>query len=337
MVPRETLCACSTGRPGAEQWAPYAASPPASHAVCCITRAPAAVRSGHLLPTHPDEPGRGPRLSETPLSGRLGSTDQRPAPHRSLQKPLPWLGALYTYEDESDDLKLAASGGGGLQELAGRFENQKVMYGFCSVKEPQAALPKYVLVNWVGEDVADARKCACASHVAKIAEFFQGVDVIVNASSVEDVDPGAIGQRLSNGLARISSPVLHRLRLREDENTEPVGTTYQKTDAAVEMKRLNREQFWEQAKKEEELRKEEERQKVLEERLRFEQERMEQERMEQEERERRYREREEQIEEHRQGLGSTWFSGEVWEDLCPPRVCFQQSSFLGRESVKNEP
>uniref|UniRef100_A0A8C8SP02 Drebrin n=1 Tax=Pelusios castaneus TaxID=367368 RepID=A0A8C8SP02_9SAUR len=214
--------------------------------------------------------------------------------------PTDW--ALYTYEDDSDDLKLAASGGGGLQELSRHFENQKVMYGFCSVKEPQATLPKYVLVNWVGEDVADARKCACASHVAKVAEFFQGVDVIVNASSVEDVDPGAIGQRLSNGLARIASPVLHRLRLREEENAEPVGTTYQKTDAAVEMKRLNREQFWEQAKKEEELRKEEERQKVLEERLRFEQERMEQERLEQEERERRYREREEQIEEHRQGV-----------------------------------
>uniref|UniRef100_A0A8C8SM00 Drebrin n=1 Tax=Pelusios castaneus TaxID=367368 RepID=A0A8C8SM00_9SAUR len=160
--------------------------------------------------------------------------------------PTDW--ALYTYEDDSDDLKLAASGGGGLQELSRHFENQKVMYGFCSVKEPQATLPKYVLVNWVGEDVADARKCACASHVAKVAEFFQGVDVIVNASSVEDVDPGAIGQRLSNGLARIASPVLHRLRLREEENAEPVGTTYQKTDAAVEMKRLNREQFWEQAK-----------------------------------------------------------------------------------------
>ncbi|XP_028383379.1 drebrin isoform X6 [Phyllostomus discolor] len=207
--------------------------------------------------------------------------------------------ALYTYEDGSDDLKLAASGDGGLQELSGHFENQKVMYGFCSVKDSQAALPKYVLINWVGEDVPDARKCACASHVAKVAEFFQGVDVIVNASSVEDIDAGAIGQRLSNGLARLSSPVLHRLRLREDENTEPVGTTYQKTDAAVEMKRINREQFWEQAKKEEELRKEEERKKALDERLRFEQERMEQERQEQEERERRYREREQQIEEHR--------------------------------------
>uniref|UniRef100_A0A8B9PU44 Drebrin n=1 Tax=Apteryx owenii TaxID=8824 RepID=A0A8B9PU44_APTOW len=210
-------------------------------------------------------------------------------------------GALYTYEDDSDDLKLAASGGGGLLELSGHFEIQKVMYGFCSVKDPQAVLPKYVLVNWVGEDVPDARKCACASHVAKIAEFFQGVDVIVNASSVEDIDPGAIGQRLSNGLARVSSPVLHRLRLREDENAEPVGTTYQKTDATVEMKRINREQFWEQAKKEEELRKEEERKKALDARLRFEQERMEQERLEQEERERRYREREEQIEEHRHG------------------------------------
>ncbi|KAJ7316595.1 hypothetical protein JRQ81_002757 [Phrynocephalus forsythii] len=207
--------------------------------------------------------------------------------------------ALYTYEDDSDNLKLAASGTGGLQELSSHFENQKVMYGFCSVKDPQATLPKYVLVNWVGEDVADARKCACASHVPKVAEFFQGVDVIVNASSVEDIDPGAIGQRLSNGLARIASPVLHRLRLREDENAQPVGTTYQKTDAAVEMKRLNREQFWEQAKKEEELRKEEERKKALDERLRFEQERMEQERQEQEEREKRYREREEQIEEHR--------------------------------------
>ncbi|NWZ24210.1 DREB protein, partial [Asarcornis scutulata] len=211
--------------------------------------------------------------------------------------------ALYTYEDGSDDLKLAASGGGGLLELSGHFEIQKVMYGFCSVKDPQAVLPKYVLVNWVGEDVPDARKCACASHVAKIAEFFQGVDVIVNASSVEDIDPGAIGQRLSNGLARVSSPVLHRLRLREDENAEPVGTSYQKTDATVEMKRLNREQFWEQAKKEEELRKEEERKKALDARLRFEQERMEQERLEQEERERRYREREEQIEEHRHGGG----------------------------------
>ncbi|KFW87559.1 Drebrin, partial [Manacus vitellinus] len=190
-----------------------------------------------------------------------------------------------------------------LLELSGHFEIQKVMYGFCSVKDPQAVLPKYVLVNWVGEDVPDARKCACASHVAKIAEFFQGVDVIVNASSVEDIDPGAIGQRLSNGLARVSSPVLHRLRLREDENAEPVPLTLCAAYCHPPSLIPAREQFWEQAKKEEELRKEEERKKALDARLRFEQERMEQERLGQEERERRYREREEQIEEHRHGRG----------------------------------
>ncbi|NXY51276.1 DREB protein, partial [Ceuthmochares aereus] len=248
--------------------------------------------------------------------------------------------ALYTYEDGSDDLKLAASGGGGLLELSGHFEIQKVMYGFCSVKDPQAVLPKYVLVNWVGEDVPDARKCACASHVARIAEFFQGVDVIVNASSVEDIDPGAIGQRLSNGLARVSSPVLHRLRLREDENTEPVGTTYQKTDATVEMKRLNREQFWEQAKKEEELRKEEERKKALDARLRFEQERMEQERLEQEERERRYREREEQIEEHRhvrgQGEAAGWRKQQSMEAEEARQRLKEQSIFVSATQEEDD-
>ncbi|XP_072002112.1 drebrin isoform X1 [Engystomops pustulosus] len=213
------------------------------------------------------------------------------------QTPVDW--ALYTYEDGTDNLILSASGGGGLPDLASHFENQKVMYGFCSVKEPHAMLARYVLINWVGEDVPDARKCACASHVAQVADFFQGVDVIVNASSVEDIDPLAINQRLSNGSGRLASPVLQRLQVRDEGSADPVGTTYQKTDAAVEMKRLNREQFWEQAKREEEERKQEERQKALEERLRFEQERMEQERKEQEEREKRYQEREQQIEEHR--------------------------------------
>ncbi|XP_053317853.1 drebrin isoform X2 [Spea bombifrons] len=209
--------------------------------------------------------------------------------------------ALYTYEDGTDTLTLSASGGGGLPDLASHFENQKVMYGFCSVKEPHAMLARYVLINWVGEDVPDARKCACASHVAQVADFFQGVDVIVNASSVEDIDPLAIGQRLSNGSGRLASPVLQRLQVREEGITDS-GTNYQKTDAAVEMKRLNREQFWEQAKREEEERKQEERQKALEERLRFEQERMEQERKEQEEREKRYQAREQQIEEHRKKM-----------------------------------
>ncbi|XP_054864731.1 drebrin, partial [Amphiprion ocellaris] len=209
--------------------------------------------------------------------------------------------ALYTYEDDTNDLTLAASGGGGLQEITLTFDNGRVMYGFCSLKEPSAALPRYILINWVGEDVPDARKCACASHVATIADFFQGVEVTVNASSLDDIDPSAIGQRMTNGTAAVASPVLSRLKTREEDHGD-VGTVYEKTNAEVEMKKINREEFWEQAKREEELRKEEERRKVAEERQRFEEERMELERKEQENREKRYRERERQIEEHRKKM-----------------------------------
>ncbi|XP_071030926.1 drebrin isoform X3 [Oncorhynchus clarkii lewisi] len=216
--------------------------------------------------------------------------------------------ALYTYEDNSNDLTLASSGAGGLPEITVTFDNGRVMYGFCSLKEPTASLPRYVLINWVGEDVPDARKCQCASHVANIAEFFQvslteGVNIIVNASTMDDIEPSAIGQRLTNGTASVASPVLSRLRTREEENGElGVGTVYTKTNAEIEMKKINREEFWEQAKREEELRKEEERKKVAEERQRFEEERMELERKEQEDREKRYRERERQIEEHRKKM-----------------------------------
>nr|XP_054586910.1 drebrin isoform X4 [Nothobranchius furzeri] len=175
------------------------------------------------------------------------------------------------------------------------------MYGFCSLKEATAALPRYILINWVGEDVPDARKCACASHVATVADFFQGVEVIINASSLEDIDPMAIGQRLVNGTVAVASPVLSRLKTRDEENAD-VGTVYQKTNAEVEMKKINREEFWEQAKREEELRKEEEKKKAAEEQQRYEEERMELEKKEQENRERRYRERERQIEEHRKKM-----------------------------------
>ncbi|XP_029303849.1 drebrin isoform X6 [Cottoperca gobio] len=214
--------------------------------------------------------------------------------------------ALYAYEDESDDLILASSGGGGLAEITLTFDSARVMYGFCSLKDPAAALPRYILINWVGDDVPDARKCACASHVATIANFLQvspdmGVEVTINASSLEDIDASAIGQRLTNGTAVVASPVLSRLRTREEEHKD-VGTVYEKTNAEVEMKKINREEFWEQAKREEEVRKEDEKKRAAEERQRFDEERMELERKEQESREQRYRERERQIEEHRKKL-----------------------------------
>ncbi|XP_008276327.1 drebrin-like protein B [Stegastes partitus] len=64
--------------------------------------------------------------------------------------------ALYTYEDETNDLTLSSSGGGGLPEITLTFDNGRVMYGFCSLKDPTAALPRYILINWVSHRTAHA-------------------------------------------------------------------------------------------------------------------------------------------------------------------------------------
>lgn len=38
---------------------------------------------------------------------------------------------------------------GGLAEIAVTFDITRIMYGFCSIKEPTVTLPRYVLINWV--------------------------------------------------------------------------------------------------------------------------------------------------------------------------------------------
>lgn len=52
--------------------------------------------------------------------------------------------------------------------------------------------------------------------------LLQGVEVIVNASSLDDIDPSAIGQRLTNGTVAVASPVLSRLKTREEEHGDVV-------------------------------------------------------------------------------------------------------------------
>lgn len=51
----------------------------------------------------------------------------------------------------------------------------------------------------------------------------QGVEVIINASSLDDIEPSAIGQRLTNGTASVASPVLSRLKTREEEHVDVVS------------------------------------------------------------------------------------------------------------------
>lgn len=36
-----------------------------------------------------------------------------------------------------------------MAEITLTFDSGRVMYGFCSLKEPNATLPRYILINWV--------------------------------------------------------------------------------------------------------------------------------------------------------------------------------------------
>uniref|UniRef100_A0A3Q2P4P7 ADF-H domain-containing protein n=1 Tax=Fundulus heteroclitus TaxID=8078 RepID=A0A3Q2P4P7_FUNHE len=88
-------------------------------------------------------------------------------------KPYFALWALFTYEGNSNDLRLAETGDGGLEELVEELNSGKVMYAFCRVSDPNSGLPKYVLINWTGEGVKDFRKGMYANHLTSIANFLK--------------------------------------------------------------------------------------------------------------------------------------------------------------------
>ncbi|XP_008292580.1 drebrin-like protein B [Stegastes partitus] len=105
--------------------------------------------------------------------------------------------ALFTYEGNSNDLRLAETGDGGLEELVEELNSGKVMYGFCRVQDPNSGLPKYVLINWTGEGVKDSRKGLCANHVSSVAGFLKGAHVTINARGDEDVEPESILEKVA--------------------------------------------------------------------------------------------------------------------------------------------
>ncbi|XP_036766109.1 drebrin-like protein isoform X3 [Manis pentadactyla] len=204
------------------------------------------------------------------------------------KSPTDW--ALFTYEGNSNDIRVAATGEGGLEEMVEELNSGKVMYAFCRVKDPNSGLPKFVLINWTGEGVNDVRKGACANHVSTMASFLKGAHVTINARAEEDVEPEFIMQKVAR--ASGANYAFHResSRFQDTGPQAPVGSVYRKTNAVSEIKRVGKDSFWAKAEKEEENRRLEEQRRVQEERQRLEQECQERELREAAHREQRYRE-----------------------------------------------
>uniref|UniRef100_UPI00398EC2AF drebrin-like protein B n=1 Tax=Pristiophorus japonicus TaxID=55135 RepID=UPI00398EC2AF len=208
--------------------------------------------------------------------------------------------ALYTYEGNSNDLRVAGTGDGGLEELVEELNSGKVMYAFCRVKDPNSGLPKCVLINWTGEGVKDSRKGLCANHVSTIANFLKGAHVTINARADEDVEPEVIIEKVAKASGANYSFHKESSRFQDTGPQGPVGSVYKKTNAMSEIRGVNKESFWAQTEKDEEKRRDEDKKKRVLEQEGLEQARKERERQESEQREQQFKEKSNRIDEQKQ-------------------------------------
>ncbi|XP_060740297.1 drebrin-like protein B isoform X1 [Tachysurus vachellii] len=204
--------------------------------------------------------------------------------------------ALFAYDGFTNNLKLFDSGNGGLTELAQKFHIAKPMYGLCRIALPGVEQSRIILICWVGEDVEEFRRTECASHVPAVRSFFKEAHVFISASNKDELTE----EKIAEILAKVRPPMERfRRSSKSTEKEETVGTNYRKTNAAMEMRWINRESFWARAEREEEERKEEEKKRAVEDRRRRERERVLQEKKEAEERDRKMNEKLQMIEEQR--------------------------------------
>ncbi|XP_035234799.1 drebrin-like protein [Anguilla anguilla] len=204
--------------------------------------------------------------------------------------------ALFNYDGATNNLKLSDSGAGGLSELAEKFHESRPLYGLCRMAPLESGQRRIVLIAWVGEGVGEQRREECISHIPAIKAFFKEANAFITANCLDDVAE----ERINIIISKTGAPPERIKRSpRAVDKEETVGTNYRKTNAAMEMHRINRESFWARAEREEEERKEEERRRAAEDRRRLEKERVLQERREAEERDRKMEEKLQMIEEQR--------------------------------------
>ncbi|KAM4756381.1 drebrin-like protein [Cyanocitta cristata] len=251
--------------------------------------------------------------------------------------PTDW--ALFTYEGNSNDLRVAGSGDGGLEEMVEELNSGKVMYGFCRVKDPNSGLPKYVLVNWTGEGVNDVRKGACANHVSTVANFLKGAHVTINARAEEDVEPELIMEKVAKASGANYSFHKESSKFQDLGPQAPVGSVYQKTNAMSEIKRVNKDNFWAKAEKDEENRRLEEKRRAEEERQRLERERRERELQEAAGREQMFKARSSEIEaqkrlQQQQEAENRDREQQQWKEQAEEFEARQRKGFKRSESVE---
>lgn len=131
---------------------------------------------------------------------------------------------IFTYEGGTNDLKVQASGHGGLGELEEEFSDGRMQYAFARVVDRNSNLPKFVQINWCGDGVPEAKKGLFHTHSNSVAKFLRGAHVVISARNESDVTPALIMSRVEAASgAKYSS---HKEQPRKFEPIAPVGSSY---------------------------------------------------------------------------------------------------------------
>ena len=77
-------------------------------------------------------------------------------------------GGMYSHT--SSKAMLTDFSEGELIDLIDEFSDGRVQFAFVKVKDPNTALPKYVLIGWCGEGVPERTKGYFTSHLAAVAK-----------------------------------------------------------------------------------------------------------------------------------------------------------------------
>ncbi|SCZ93919.1 BZ3500_MvSof-1268-A1-R1_Chr6-3g08986 [Microbotryum saponariae] len=135
--------------------------------------------------------------------------------------------ALYTLAHPTpsvNELKLVTSGSGGLEELEDEFLDSKAMWAFVRVKDAGSGLPKFVLINWLGEGSPESRKASFRAHSLAVAGFLKGAHISIHARHDADVSPALIRRKVADSSGAKYS--IHNEPAQRYVAPKPVSSSY---------------------------------------------------------------------------------------------------------------
>jgi len=124
---------------------------------------------------------------------------------RDNNDPTDWV--LLTYEGNSNKVKLAGRGSGGVDEVLSRLNESEIFYGLLRTTDTvdNTVAVKFVLILWVGEKVPFARKARITTNKGEVLGFIGQYHVDVNCSNLSEISPEIIRDLVQ----RASGTALH--------------------------------------------------------------------------------------------------------------------------------